>query len=136
VKRVFVDTGGFFALLAANDHNHERARDLFERASRERWRLVTTNAVVTETYTLLLVRTREARTKAVAFLDGLGASGVRVERVRASDEQRAADLVRHHRDKAYSLCDAFSFVVMQRLGIVEVIAFDRHFREYGKFTVL
>jgi predicted nucleic acid-binding protein len=56
---------------------------------------------------------------------------------------RDARLCRHrrllrspHRDKAYSLCDAFSFVVMQRLGIVEVIAFDRHFREYGKFTVL
>jgi len=60
VKRVLVDTGGFFALLAVDDRNHERARDLFERASRERWRLVTTNAVVTETYALLLVRTREA----------------------------------------------------------------------------
>jgi predicted nucleic acid-binding protein len=72
----------------------------------------------------------------VAFLDGLAGSGVRVERVRAADEERAAELVRHHRDKYYSLCDAYSFVVMHRLGITEVIAFDRHFREYGKFAVL
>jgi len=25
---------------------------------------------------------------------------------------------------------------MQRLGVAEAIAFDRHFREYGGFTIL
>ena len=136
MRRVFIDTGGFFALLVAEDRNHPHARALFDRAVHERWRLVTTNAVVTETYALMLMRTREGRTKAVAFLDGLAASEVRVERVRAVDEKRAVELVRHHRDKTYSLCDAYSFVIMQRLGIADVVAFDRHFREYGKFVVL
>jgi predicted nucleic acid-binding protein len=136
VKRVFVDTGGFFALLVAEDAHHARATALFERAAHDRWRLVTTNAVLFETYALLLVRTRERRAKAIAFLDGLDGSGVRVERVRAVDEQRAIDLIRHHRDKEYSLCDAASFIVMARLGITDVIAFDRHFREYGKVTIL
>jgi predicted nucleic acid-binding protein len=75
VRRVFVDTGGFFALLVAEDSNHVRARELFGRAISQRWRLVTTNAVVTETYALLLVRTRERRAKAIAFLDGLAATG-------------------------------------------------------------
>jgi uncharacterized protein len=136
VRRVFVDTGGFFALFVAEDSHHIRARELFERATQDRWRLVTTNAVVTETYALLLVRTRERRAKAIAFLDGLAASGVKVERVRASDEERAHSIVRTHDDKGYSLCDAYSFVVMQRLRIVEAIAFDRHFREFGKFELL
>jgi len=136
VRRVFVDTGGFFALLTAEDSNHVRARELFARSTRERWRLVTTNAVVTETYALLLVRTRERRAIAIAFLDGLAAPGVRVERVRASDEQQAQSLVRAHKDKAYSLCDAYSFVVMHRLGVTEAVAFDRHFLEYGKVVVL
>ncbi len=45
-------------------------------------------------------------------------------------------LVRSHRDKTYSLCDALSFAIMERLGITEVIAFDRHFREYGQLTIL
>ena len=136
MKRVFVDTGAFFALLVSEDRNSSPAKELFERAALEGWRLVTTNAVVTETYSLLLVRTRERRMKALAFLDALMQSGVRVERVRASDEARGIELVRQQRDKNYSLCDAYSFVVMQRLGIAEVMAFDRHFREYGKFTVL
>jgi predicted nucleic acid-binding protein len=44
--------------------------------------------------------------------------------------------VRQHRWERLSLCDALSFVVMERLGIQEAIAFDRHFREYGKFRIL
>ena len=44
MKRVFVDSRGFFALLAAEDRFHDHARSLFSRANAERWRLVTTNA--------------------------------------------------------------------------------------------
>jgi uncharacterized protein len=51
-------------------------------------------------------------------------------------EKRAIALVRAHEDKAYSLCDALSFVVMERLRINQAIAFDRHFREYGRITIL
>ena len=59
-----------------------------------------------------------------------------VERIRRSDEDRAIRLLRSHTDKDYSLCDALSFVVMERLEVQEAIAFDRHFREYGRFLIL
>lgn len=59
-----------------------------------------------------------------------------VVRVATTDEAHAIAILRSHQDKGYSLCDALSFVVMERLGIQEAIAFDRHFREYGKFTIL
>ena len=62
--------------------------------------------------------------------------GYLIERVRESDEERAIEIVRRHADKGYSLCDALSFVVMDRLGITEAPAFDRHFVEYGRFAVL
>ncbi len=52
MKRVFADTGGFVALLVAEDELHPRASALFESSSRERWTLVTTNAVVVETYSV------------------------------------------------------------------------------------
>ena len=45
-------------------------------------------------------------------------------------------LLRAHDDKTYSLCDAMSFVVMERLSITDAIAFDRHFAEYGRFALL
>ncbi len=52
------------------------------------------------------------------------------------DEEKAIGLVRSQTDKTYSLCDALSFVVMERFSLTEAIAFDRHFSEYGRFTIL
>ena len=98
--------------------------------------LVTTNAVVIETYSLFLSRLRDGRREAIALLDMISGDRYRVERIRVADEKRAITLVRAHDDKTYSLCDALSFVVMERLHIKEAIAFDRHFRAYGRFTVL
>lgn len=136
MKTVFVDTGAFFALIVSEDVHHKRAQSLFERASAERWTLVTTNAVMFETYALLLARSRPGRDNALRFLDVIQTDAYRVERVRRVDEERAIALLRKHTDKGYSLCDALSFVVMERRGIDQAIAFDRHFREYGRFTLL
>ena len=36
----------------------------------------------------------------------------------------------------FSYCDAMSFAVMERLGIVEVVSFDGHFQPYGQFVAL
>ena len=52
------------------------------------------------------------------------------------DEATAIAIVRAHRDKSYSLCDALSFVVMEQLRIREAISFDQDFRSYGRFAVL
>lgn len=139
MKRVFVDTGGFVALLVPEDQMHTRASALFESAAQECWTLVTTNAVVVETYSVLLARAKDGRGAAISFLDAVAedqTQGLAVERVRPDDELNAITLLRAHSDKTYSLCDALSFVVMERLGITEAIAFDRHFREYGRFTIL
>lgn len=98
---------------------------------------VTTNAVIMETHAVLLSRARDGRRLALAFLDSIpNDSGLTVERIRLDDEQDAVSLLYRHQDKGYSLCDATSFVIMQRLNISEAIAFDRHFREYGRFTIL
>ena len=136
MKRVFVDSSGFFALIAAEDPLHERTHGLFLRADADRWVLVTTNAVVVECYALLLTRSRPGRRNALALLDLLRQDAYMIERVRKSDEEQAVALVRAHEDKTYSLCDALSFVVMERLRITEAIAFDRHFEAYGRFTIL
>lgn len=136
MKSVFVDTGAFFAQIVADDTHHERATALFHQADAEQWELVTTNAVVYETYGLLLVRSRPARDNALAFLDLVTGDRYRIERVATGDEEAAVALIRKHEDKRYSLVDALSFAVMERLRIEEVIAFDRHFRSYGKIRTL
>jgi predicted nucleic acid-binding protein len=136
VKQVFVDTSGFFAFLVGNDTFHAHARSLFEQASADNWELITTNIVMIETHALLLVRTRDGRRNAIEFVDQIRRPPFRIERITEQDEGAAIDLLRAHEDKAYSLCDALSFVVMERLDIADAIAFDTHFRQYGSFTVL
>jgi uncharacterized protein len=136
VRRVFVDKSGFYALIVGKDENHGRAEELFTLAQREAWRLLTTNAVVLEAHALLLHRSRPGRETALTFLDAVQNDAYDVVRVRKNDEEKAIALIRAHEDKLYSFCDAFSFVVMERLRIREAIAFDQDFRSYGKFTLL
>jgi uncharacterized protein len=136
VRRVYVDSGVFFAQIVREDRFHDRARFLFAQANRERWRLVTTNAVVFESFALLLNRSTPGRNNALAFLDLVESDAYQIERIRKADEKGASALVRAHADKTYSLCDALSFVTMERLGISEAIAFDDDFRSYGRFTIL
>lgn len=136
MRLLFVDTGAFFAYFVRKDRMHDAARDLLVGAYKEKRTIVATNAVVFETHALLVNRAKDRGKAALRFLEAIDRRLIEVERVTPEDEQKAIALVRGHRDKAYSLCDAASFVVMERLGITEAIAFDRHFREYGKFTVV
>lgn len=136
MRRVFVDTSAFFAHLVAEDRHHSEARALFERAARESWTLITTNAVVSETYTLIRMRARNGRELAIAFLEDIREGVCAVERVRPIDETRAADLLRQHADKSYSFCDALSFIAMGRLGLTDALTFDEDFRSYGKIVVV
>ena len=136
MKPVFVDSGGWYAHLVAEDANHEVAGRLFRQAQTERWTLFTTNAIVFEAHALLLNRAREGRTVALAMLEDLESGFATVVRVTRRDEVRAITLLRAHTDKNYSFCDALSFVVMERLRIADAIAFDRHFRQYGRVNLL
>lgn len=80
MKRVFVDSSAFFAVLVAEDEFHDASKKLFLQARKERWRLDTTNAHVFETYALLLNRVRNGRALAIAFLDHLEQGFCAIER--------------------------------------------------------
>ena len=58
-----------------------------------------------------------------------------VERISEDDERRAVETIKRHADKSYSLCDASSFVVMERLKMSDAMSFDEDFRTYGRIVV-
>jgi predicted nucleic acid-binding protein len=134
---IFVDTGVFYARVAEDDEHHREARDFFHR-SRSHADLLTTTAVVYEAHAMLLRVGRGVAPGARArdFLAQVDAGITRVVHVSRDDHRRAVELVRAHEDKTYSLCDAVSFVVMERLRIRRAASFDGHFRQYGRFDVL
>ena len=51
------------------------------------------------------------------------------------DEQRARDIVYKYEDKDFSLVDATSFTIMERLGIDQAFSFDHHFEQFGFVTL-
>lgn len=127
MKRLFVDTGAWYALADRNDPDHERVADCLQTYG---GRLVTTNFVFDETVTLL--RYRLGFTAAKAFgtqlLKGDAASVLPVAR---GDEARAWDIFTRYRDKSFSYTDCTSFAVMQRLKLQAAAAIDDDFRAYG-----
>ena len=56
MSAIFVDTSAWFALAGRRDEHHESATRTFRRLLGQRQALVTSNYVVSETYTTILAR--------------------------------------------------------------------------------
>jgi predicted nucleic acid-binding protein len=130
VTPIFVDTGYLIGLEASDDQYHITARDYWRSLSIQMPPLITTSYVFDEVVTFFNSRGRH--TKAIdlgtRLLDSSLLQLVHVE----EDLFKAGwDYLRKRADKRYSLTDCISFVLMQRLGLTEALAFDSHFVQAG-----
>ena len=125
---IFVDTSFFVALLDPRDKNHPRAQEAFAEFDGRRLSdlLLTTNNVVLETITV--ARYEAGHRLAVRAGEMLyGEKLARLHRTTAEEEKAAFEYLKKYADKEYSAVDCLSFVVMEKLGIREVLAFDSDF---------
>ena len=130
VRDVFVDTAGFLALWDASDEHHFRALHLQSGLASSKRQLVTTDYIVDETVTLLLVRHSHAA--ASDFLETVTATEwIRVEWVDSDRFHAAADLFTDHKDKEWSFTDCVSFALMREFGLADSFTTDHHFRQAG-----
>ncbi len=132
MKQVFVDTSALAALADSSDDNHARAVEFNQKTSGIV--LVTTNYVLDELYTLLLLHVGYGKT--VQFktkLDTLTARKV-LKIIWISEEIAAQTwkiFEQFNTDKQWSFTDCTSYVVMKNHGITEVFTFDHHFSQMG-----
>jgi uncharacterized protein len=131
--RVLVDASAYFALLDQDDAYHSQARMIRDRVITEGFLLFTTSFVLPETHALLL--NRLSQDIATSFLKDLEQSTTTLVWVTPADVQRAQAIIYQYEDKDFSLTDATSFAVMERLRIPYAFTFDHHFAQYG-LTVL
>jgi len=130
VADVFVDTAGFLALWDAADEHHDRALLLQSDLASKKHQLVTTDYVVDETVTLLLVRHSHAA--ASDFLQTVTTTEwLRFEWIDSDRFRAAADLFTRHHDKEWSFTDCVSFALMRELDIQDTFTTDHHFRQAG-----
>lgn len=125
-RRVFVDASAFFAHVHDRDQHHSAAVAIASQIRREQRPLITTDLVVAETHALVLGRV--GCWAAQVWLDALDVPILFVDTL---TYDTARELLRRYSDKNFSLTDAVSFVVMERLGIRQAFSFDEHFRQSG-----
>jgi uncharacterized protein len=131
---VFIDSSAFFAMIYSKDENHKDAARIAQRLESEHWQLFTTNFVRAEAHALTLNKANHR--VADRFLKYLAEeTPVQIIRITEAEEELALVIVERYKDKDFTLTDATSFVVMERLGITNSFTFDDDFRQYG-LTVL
>lgn len=131
MKRIYVDTGAWYALADKRDPDHSAAVRFFQSNTHP---LVTTNYIFDETVTLL--RTRLGWKAAADFGRKLKSSRmVTVIAVNGDDENLAWDLFLKYADADFSYTDCTSFSVMRRLKLDTAFSFDDHF-SVMKFIVV
>lgn len=127
----FADTYFYIALLDRRDQNHGQVTDYICQSEDF---LVTSRWVLTEVANALCeTPLRKEVWELLRFIEQDADTVV----VKNSDELyiKGLDLFAHRVDKAWSLTDCISFVVMEEQGLKEALTGDRHFEQAGFLPV-
>ena len=132
-KKLFVDTGAWFALADKSDQYHNQAIEIYSDLLRN-YRLLTTNLVIAESYTLM--RRALSHQAAIHFVDNIEASP-RVIKIYSDSvlEETAEAILRKYQDQDFSYTDAVSFASMKQYETIKAFSFDQHFLTAG-FTLI
>ena len=134
MRQVFVDASAWIALYNHDDQFHAAAKPAWRAFANQSVRLLTSDYILDESYTL--VRRRANLKAAVALHDLLVRSKVvRVLEVDASLRADAWALFVKYEDKLLSYTDCTSFALMQKYRLYEVFAFDADFARLGFVVV-
>ena len=132
MKAIFADSFYFLALLRREDTAHARALAASQHRTE---RLVTTAWVLTELADALAVPAmREGFPRLLAALRADPACRIVPPTQELFDAGVA--LYSQRPDKAWSLTDCISFVVMREQGISEALTGDHHFEQAGFIALL
>jgi predicted nucleic acid-binding protein len=134
VTALFADTSALYAAADRREQGHDICRQAYERALRAGDTIVTTEFVIAELHALAIRRSHPEA--ALRLVQGLTTTGrIDVETVGPARLASAIDLLAARPGRPYSLADAVSFVVMQKLGIRRALTLDADFEAEG-FEVL
>jgi predicted nucleic acid-binding protein len=132
--KLFIDTSALVALDSKRDTNYRAACQFRDEVERKRYRLHTSNFVLDETYTLLLLNVGYERTmvffRRVSLLKAKGL--LHVIHVTEDIEDSAWFIFeKFNKDKFWSFTDCTSKAIMELLDINEVFSFDKNFEQMG-----
>ncbi|HZV35595.1 MAG TPA: PIN domain-containing protein [Verrucomicrobiae bacterium] len=133
IAPLFLDSSFWVVYRDEEELRHQEANRIMNRCLRERLQFVTTWPVFCEIHANF---SRNTKQRELILKDFWQNPLILLEQTSPQDHGNALEILRSHRDKTYSLCDALSFAVMRRLGIRRVASFDRHFKQFGEFDIV
>lgn len=130
MRRIFVDTQYLIALADKSSDLHQRAKFISE--SLGIFSVVTSEMVLTEFLNYFCERGEYFRRMTISIINALR-NDPNVEIVPQTPElfENALLLYQQRMDKGYSLTDCASMLIMQERGIVNVLTYDKHFKQEG-----
>lgn len=135
MSQVFVDTAAWIALINVNDTLHTQAQQVKEQLRLEKATLLTTEFVFLEVADGLCMPAIRAKT--TTFITRLRLlKSLRIMTFNQTWLEDDWSLYSQHSDKAWSLTDCISFVVMYRQGITHAFTSDHHFEQAGFIKLL
>ncbi len=124
---LLLDTSGLLCYLHQDELQHQEAVQLFNQSN---WSL-THSYVLAELVALAQVR-GFPRIPTLNFINDLvDHPDIEIIWVNESLHRKAVALLMAREDKAYSLCDAVSFVLMQQHNLSQALTTDHHFEQEG-----
>lgn len=126
-NRIFIDTVYVVALISPRDQFHEQAIEIANQLTG--YPLLVTDAVLLEVGNALA---RSHKLEAVSVIEQfLAFEEVEVVHLTPQLFRQALAMYKTYQDKAWSLVDCISFVVMRQAGITSALTFDHHFEQAG-----
>jgi predicted nucleic acid-binding protein len=130
MKTLFLDAGYVIALEASDDQNHKAASAHWRKLLKTPSQFVTTSYVFDEIVTFFNNRGRHEKAVEVGS-NLIQADSIKMIHVDETLFYEGWEYFQKHKDKAYSLTDCISFIVMTQRGIKSALTFDRHFAQAG-----
>jgi predicted nucleic acid-binding protein len=124
---IFIDTVYIIALSNRRDQYHEQASKLVSQY--KGYLMVITDAVLLEVGNALAHSHRQEAAEAIEEI--LTSDDVEVVHLTPDLFKRGFTMYRTFQDKAWSLVDCLSFVVMLDRGITDALTTDHHFEQAG-----
>ena len=137
MSSLFVDTSGWASLFVANQPYYPQAEQYFCLAFQEQKRIYTTNYIIAELVALLNSPLRVSRSRIFENIDAIKtATYIEIVHIDDVTDTLAWTLCKSRIDKAWSLVDCTSFIVMQQMEIQEALTTDQHFEQAGFIRLL
>jgi hypothetical protein len=123
MKEVLIDSGPLIALFDGSDKYHQDAVDFIKR---NKFKLVTTIASITETLHLLDFN----RNAQIDFLEWIHRGAVEINNIENIDFQRLKELTEKYRDLPMDFADSCLVYLAEKLNLDTIATIDRNFSIY------